>query len=89
MRTAKSVVVSRGPWPDGRKADAIEILFDDGSDSHFVMHFGTEQVDRLLPDTDAGKCAFAVYVRGPALVAYWRDARYRRSARLPDMRPGE
>jgi hypothetical protein len=62
-------------------------MFDDGSESPFVMNFGIEQVDRLLPDTDAGKCRFAVYTRGPALVAYWREARYRRSARLPDMQP--
>jgi hypothetical protein len=29
MATAGNVIVSRGPWPDGGKADAIELLFDD------------------------------------------------------------
>ena len=55
MRSAKTVVISRGPWPDGGKADAVEALFDDGTE--LVIHFGVEQVDRLLPNTDAGQPA--------------------------------
>jgi hypothetical protein len=33
MRTAREVIISRGPWPAQRRTNAIEILFDDGSAS--------------------------------------------------------
>jgi hypothetical protein len=45
MQTARTVVVSRGPWPAGGKVDAVEVLFDDGTETPFVIHIGTEQVD--------------------------------------------
>jgi hypothetical protein len=87
MRTARNVVISRGPWPGGGKADAIEVLFDDGTDSPLAIHIGTEQVDQLPLDSDAGKpCKFAVYICGPAR-SLTLPARYRRSAQLPDLSP--
>jgi hypothetical protein len=81
MRSARKVIVSRGPWPAAGKSDAIEVLFDDGSENPYALHFGTEQVDRLL--ADAGREArCTVWTAGPclrlALPAY-----YRRVARLP------
>lgn len=54
LRGAKYVVISRGPWPETGKQDALEIMFEDGSDSPFCFHIGSEQGDRLLPITDQG-----------------------------------
>jgi hypothetical protein len=75
MATARNAIVSRGPWPGGGKADAVEIMFDDGSDNPFVIHAGVEQVDRLPLDSDAGKpLKFAVYTRGPSRRITWPSA---------------
>lgn len=62
MRTAREVVVSRGPWPAQRKDDALEILFDDGTDNHFALHLSIEQTDRLpLAENAAQKWTFTAW----------------------------
>ncbi len=33
MRSAKYVIVSRGPWPEQSRREALELLFEDESDS--------------------------------------------------------
>ena len=50
--SAREVIISRGPWREGGKGDAIEILIEDGSDSPYVIHMGTDQTDRLPLDAD-------------------------------------
>lgn len=52
MATAREVIVSRGAWPDMGKYDALEILFEDGSDSPFVLHLVADQADRMPTDAD-------------------------------------
>ena len=87
MRTAREVIISRGPWPAQRRTDAIEILFDDGSASPYVIHIGLEQIDRLPFDSDAGRSSeCTVWTRGPKLELSL-PARYRRSVKLPDLSP--
>ncbi len=54
MRSAKYVVVSRGPWTDQGGREAIELLFEDGSDDPFCLHLVIEQTDRRIPETDQG-----------------------------------
>ncbi len=49
---AKEVIISRGPWPEKGKADAIEILFEDNSDSPYVLHIVAEQIDHMPLDAD-------------------------------------
>ncbi len=48
MQTDKTVVITRGNL-DGH--DALEILFDDGTDSPFALNISTKQCDRLVPET--------------------------------------
>jgi len=77
MRTAKEVVVSRGPWPAQGKADAFEVLFDDFSQEPFALWFGPESFERLPAASDAGGTFLAtVWTRGPTKVldlpAYYR-----------------
>jgi hypothetical protein len=87
MRTASEVFISRGPWPDRGRSDAIELFFDDGSDNPFCLHFGTEQIDRMPLDSDVGReCVCSVWTRGPKLELSL-PALYRLSERLPDLRP--
>jgi hypothetical protein len=54
MSTAEYVIVSRGPWQDQGHREAMELLFEDGSDRPFSIHLLMEQTDRTLPDTDQG-----------------------------------
>jgi hypothetical protein len=87
LSTAREVVISRGPWPAERCDDGIELFFDDGSDSPFVLHFSVESLDRLPLDTDAGKeWIFTAWTaprrRGPHK-SLERPAWYRRVPRIP------
>ena len=51
MKSAKYVIVSKGKW-QGR--DALELLFEDFSDSPYAIHLVTEQTDRLIPEGGQG-----------------------------------
>ena len=61
MRGAKEVIVSRGPWIAQGGRDAIELLWEDGSNRPFCLHLVAEQCDRILPATDQG-ASFVVAV---------------------------
>jgi hypothetical protein len=50
--SAREVIVSRGTWPDAGKSDALEILFEDYSESPYSIHLVSEQMDRMPLDTD-------------------------------------
>jgi hypothetical protein len=87
MRTAKEVIISRGPWPHAHRADALELLFEDNSDTPFALHVGIEQVDRMPLDTDAGRqCMCTVWTAGPTQRLV-RPAHYRRVTGLPCLAP--
>lgn len=86
MKTGKYVIVSRGPWKDQGGRDAIELLFEDGSDSPFALHLVAEQCDRMIPATDQG---------GGLVVSVWTRAgeqmrlpgKYRRVEEIPCLAP--
>lgn len=87
MRTAKIVIVSRGPWPQQGLAEAFELLFDDGSDSPYALHLSPQQIDRVPPDSESGReVRVTVWTEGPQCVLDL-PGRYRRSARIPDLSP--
>jgi hypothetical protein len=66
MKTAVEAIVSRGPWPAASLQDAIEILFDDHSDSPFALQLGIDSLDRLPPASDSGRwVSLTVWRRGP------------------------
>lgn len=89
METGKLVILSRGPWPEGRKKEAIEILFEDYSEASYSMHLGSEQVDRLLPPSDNGKdIIFSAWTRG-AVKLFERPGKFRTVRRLPWLKPWE
>ena len=86
--SAKEVIVSRGPWTEEDQRDAIEILFEDGSSSPFVLLFGIQQIDRLPPATDEGRrdMALTVWTNGPRKVLSL-PASYRRVSKIPCLEP--
>lgn len=89
--TAKEVVISRGPWPEWQRPDALEVLFDDHTQSPFALNIVPEMCDRLPLDEDAGReCVFTAWTaprRERPHKALERPAFYRRVARLPCLKP--
>ena len=86
MQTARDIVVSCGCLSERDKADAIEILFHDGSNNPFALLLSVEQLDRL-PDDDAdGSAEMLIY--GSGLEVLLRQVcHYRLAKRLPCLRP--
>jgi hypothetical protein len=93
MRTAREVVISRGPWKAMRIPDAYEVLFDDGTQYPYALHLGPGSWDRLLPKSEHGRdLMLTVWTEGadgePVLT--WEFlARYRLVSRLPWLKPWE
>ncbi|MCK7579296.1 MAG: hypothetical protein MZV65_28570 [Chromatiales bacterium] len=54
LKGAREVIISRGPWVDHDNRDALELLWEDGSDAPFALHIVAEQCDRLIPDAEQG-----------------------------------
>lgn len=67
LRTAEVVIISRGPWPEMGKPDAMELLFEDRSESPYALHIASSQCDILPLDSDCDQSGqpprwtFAVY----------------------------
>ena len=65
MRSADYVIISRGPWTEKGKRDALELLFEDNSERPFCLHMTSEQTDRLLPESEQGSgFVLTVWTRG-------------------------
>lgn len=86
MRTARYVIVSRGPWCEQGGRDALELLFEDGSDSPYCLHLVAEQTDRLLPeDNQGGGFVVTVWTRGGEKLRL--PGKYRTVAAIPCLDP--
>ena len=46
-RKCQFVTLSRGPWPAAGAAEAVEILFEDDSDSPYAVHLTSASFDSL------------------------------------------
>jgi hypothetical protein len=91
MRTGREVIVTRGPWPERRQADAVELMWEDDSIAPFAVQLSVSQcggLGTLSGDRPVLMCR--VYIRGrdggPQLAGTWR-ARFRRAESLPCLRP--
>jgi hypothetical protein len=90
MKTGKTVIISRGPLVDHGGRDALELLFDDGSDSPFSVHILVEQTDRNLPeDNQGGGFDVTVWMRQGKTVTerLRRPGKYRVVGALPCLEP--
>lgn len=86
MRGAQCVIVSRGPWTAERGRDALELLFEDGTDSPYCIHMLAEQCDRMVPDhQQGGGFVVTVWTRGGEKLRY--DGKYRVVDSLPCLEP--
>ncbi len=92
MRTGKVVLATRGIWQSEKgQRDAIELLFEDYSDSPYCLHLVVEQFD-MVPATadrdrpgDDPRWKIAVYTESGK--QFELPARYRLAKKLPYLRP--
>jgi hypothetical protein len=82
MLSAKEVIVSRGPLPEDGRHDALEILFEDYSEQPFMIHVGTERIDRMPADSDRNR-SFVFAIWTPEGKMKEMPGRYRKVNRLP------
>lgn len=93
LATGKVAVITRGPWPAMRLADALEIMLDDGTQNPWSCHLDTNSLDRMPTDEDAGReWLFTVWTRPRRAgmrphKALERPAFYRRADKLPCLLP--
>lgn len=90
MRAGKECVLSRGPWPDGRLDEAVEIMWDDGSESPFAVHLSPKAFDLLPAEPEPGRewvCSVWTARDGQPHKALERICHWRRVPRLPWMKP--
>lgn len=86
MKSAKYVIISRGPWAEMDGQDGLELLFEDGTDEPYCIHMAALQTDRLLPAEDVGGGFFVTVVtRGGEKLRL--PGRYRDVAAIPCMEP--
>ncbi len=55
MRSAKYVILSRGPWKANRLNEAVELLFEDETQTPFSMHLSVESFDLLPAKPEPGR----------------------------------
>lgn len=86
MKTGKYVIISRGPWKEHDDIDALELMFEDDSDSPFTLILAAGQTDRMLPETDQGGGFYLiVFTRGGEKLRL--PAKYRKVAAIPSLEP--
>ncbi len=86
MQTGKFVVVSAGPWPEQRRTNVLELMFEDHTDSPLSLHIGSDQCDRVLPSKDEGG-GFVIAAWGrDGLLASW-PGKFRKVKRIPCLLP--
>ena len=77
MLSAREVVATKGVHRVERRL-MLELLFDDGTDSPFVLFLCQEQVDHWFTVPDQQPRRFLIYTTGPVLVSelkwYYREA---------------
>lgn len=90
MRGSKYAICSRGPWPEMRAAEAVELLFEDGSDSPFCLHLTAESFDLLPAEPEAGReWTLTVWTddKGKPHKALERPCHWRRVPKIPCLKP--
>jgi hypothetical protein len=90
MRAARECVLSRGPWPDEGAPEAIEMLWDDGSNQPFALHLTAGSFDLLPAEPEPGRewiCSTWTAKDGRPHKALERICHWRRAPRLPWLKP--
>lgn len=91
-RPSRHVVLSRGPWPEMGLDEAVELMFEDGSDAPFAMQLSPESFDLLPAEPEPGR-EWTVTLwdlkKGKPHRALERRCHWRRVPKIPCLRPWE
>jgi len=90
MGTAKEGILSRGPWPAERREEAVELLFDDGTDAPFALHLSPESFDLLPAEPEVSRewvCSVWIAKDGRPHKSLERVCHWRRVERIPWLKP--
>lgn len=90
VQAAQYVILSRGPWPAANVPEAVELLFEDGTDNPYVLHLTAASFDQLPAQPEPGReWVLSVWTleddrphKAMELPCKWR-----RSRKLPDLSP--
>ena len=94
ITACRHIVLSVGPWQKRTGPEALELLFEDGTDAPFSIHVGTNQVLDGWPNTLQQGWLFTAWTAprrrdGRPHRAVEKPAFVRRSLTLPDLSPWE
>jgi len=90
FKTAREVLISKGPWKQMRGREGVEIFFDDHSANPFSLHVDARQLDILpAPEDSAKEWPFTAWIQGkdgvPSCV-YEHSCFYRKVPEIPWLR---
>lgn len=89
-RQAEYAILSRGPWPAQNLPEAVEILWEDRSDSPFAVHLTPASFDLLPAEPPAGQ-GWIVSVwtdkKGSPHKSLERKCHWRRVPKIPWLKP--
>lgn len=91
-RKCRYAILSRGPWLVMGLEDAVEILFEDESDSPYAVHLSPESFDMLPAEPDGGReWVLSVWdlKKGKPHKAVERKCHWRRVPQIPWLKPWE
>lgn len=85
---AEYVIVTRGTWAARGGREAMEFVWEDGSDSPYQLTIEVQQCDLLPAPEDSGRTDLRCIGYAPDLsVLFDLPARYRAVPRLPYLKP--
>ena len=85
----RECVLSRGPWPAMGLADAVEIMWDDGSDNPFALHLNKGAFDVLPAEPPPDRewtCSVWIKEDGAIQMVQAMPCRWRRVPKIPWMK---
>jgi hypothetical protein len=88
MRTSQYCVLSRGPWPAENAAEAVELMFEDHSESPYALNLTNNSFDLLPAEPEPGRdWVLSIWIQKDGLPhkAMERVCHWRRVARIPNL----
>lgn len=90
LRKCAYVILSRGPWPAQRRTEAVELLFEDDTDSPYALQLSPESFDLLPAEPSPGQewvLSAWDQKRGRPHKAVERRCLWRRAPKIPWLKP--
>ena len=89
VQSSKYVILSRGPWPEMDRREAVELLFEDFAKNPYVITLTPESFNLLPARPDGKEWLVALWLQkdGRPHRALERPCKWRRVRKIPCLRP--